>query len=187
MVPSQSRPQPYSSAPENNTASSSSLSLDPEYRYHYAEPQHQSNMFPAMPGERTHKSLAMPTGSPSFVGASNSIFHQLPPPSFRDSVAHPIDPTPSIFRYPSRPVTPPPPAFNTFPHPGGMHDHGGFDFDLRPPSPALPPVSGQNSIQGDHVIYYFEHVRKMQYIFAGNTFTNVTYSVCSAQNISHVH
>jgi len=62
---------------------------------------------------------------------------------------------------------------------GEPQDLGGFGFDVRPPSPP-PSVSltpGHNNVQGDHVIYYFEHVRKIQNLFAGNTFTNATYSV----------
>ena len=62
---------------------------------------------------------------------------------------------------------------------GESGDLGGFGFDVSPPSPppsvSLIPV--QNNVQGDHVIYYFEHVRKVQNLFAGNTFTNATYSV----------
>lgn len=61
---------------------------------------------------------------------------------------------------------------------------GGFGFDVRPPSPSAPLIPGQNNVQGDHVIYYFEHVRKAQNIFAGNTFTNATYLV-SLSDILH--
>jgi hypothetical protein len=70
----------------------------------------------------------------------------------------------------------------TFSPLGEPQDLGGFGFDVRPPSP--PPsvslIPGQNNVQGDHVIYYFEHVRKVQNLFAGNTFTNATYSVSSS-------
>jgi hypothetical protein len=62
-----------------------------------------------------------------------------------------------------------------FPRLGEPQDLGGFGFDVRPPSP-LPSVSLIH-VQGDHVIYYFEHVRKVQNLFAGNTFTNATFSV----------
>lgn len=54
-----------------------------------------------------------------------------------------------------------------------------FQFDLRASSPVqgFVPLAGQSSLQGDHVLYYFEHVRRTQYPFAGNSVTNVTYSV----------
>jgi hypothetical protein len=55
----------------------------------------------------------------------------------------------------------------------------GYDFAVRAPSPeqAFPLFAGHSSLQENHCIYYFEHVRKVQYIFAGNTVTNVTCSV----------
>ncbi len=56
--------------------------------------------------------------------------------------------------------------------------HGGFGFDLQPPSPGMNfPLSGQNSIQENHVMYYFENVRLVHFLFAGNATTNITYSV----------
>jgi hypothetical protein len=59
----------------------------------------------------------------------------------------------------------------TSPHHQAPH----FSPDAHPAT--FSPISGQNSIQGEHVLYYFEHVRRMQYIFAGNSITNITYSV----------
>ncbi|KAF7374632.1 Zn(2)-C6 fungal-type domain-containing protein [Mycena sanguinolenta] len=54
-------------------------------------------------------------------------------------------------------------------------------FAVNPPSPdqGFPLFAGQphSSMQENHCIYYFEHVRKVQYIFAGNTVTNVTCSM----------
>jgi hypothetical protein len=54
-----------------------------------------------------------------------------------------------------------------------------FQYEARPSSPTqgLALLAGQGSVQGDHVLYYFEHVRRLQYIFAGNSITNVTYSM----------
>jgi hypothetical protein len=62
-----------------------------------------------------------------------------------------------------------------FPPLGESQDLGGFGFDIKPPSP--PPSVSLIHVQGDHVIYYFENVRKVQSLFAGNTFTNATFSV----------
>ncbi|KAF8896476.1 fungal-specific transcription factor domain-containing protein [Infundibulicybe gibba] len=157
-----SRPPPYhrSSAPGAET--SSLLGLEGDYRRFDAS--HRHSMLPALPG------------------ASSPSFHQLPAASYSDSNLNMLD---SFF--PFGPEVPPllstttamtaePLEFNFAQL--GRTQPGEFEFDLRPPSPAVfHPLSGQNSIQGDHVMYYFEHVRKVQYIFAGNTFTNVTYSL----------
>ncbi|CAK5269651.1 unnamed protein product [Mycena citricolor] len=53
-----------------------------------------------------------------------------------------------------------------------------FDINVQPPSPhGMSLFSGHSSLQENHCIYYFEHVRKMQFIFAGNAVTNVTCSM----------
>lgn len=44
-------------------------------------------------------------------------------------------------------------------------------------NPTHSTFSDQSSVEAQHVLYYFEHVRRMQYIFAGNSITNVTYSL----------
>lgn len=130
------------------------------------------------------------------VGASNSNFYHLPTGSYSDTSLNPLDLGGPICTYSPRPLTPPSTTatLNTDPYPfdfsqlaGSIEQGGEFGFALRPPSPVpnYSPAAGSNSIQGDHVIYYFEHVRKIQYIFAGNTFTNVTYSVSHV--LSHFH
>jgi hypothetical protein len=51
-----------------------------------------------------------------------------------------------------------------------------FTFESQPQRVASSP--GPNAVQQEHVLYYFEHVRKMQFIFAGsNLVTNIIYSV----------
>jgi len=64
-----------------------------------------------------------------------------------------------------------------------------FQFDLPVSSPghAFAPLAGQSTLQGDHVFYYFEQVRKLQYIFAGNAVTNVTYSVSHLSGTNELH
>ncbi|KIK66589.1 hypothetical protein GYMLUDRAFT_157062 [Collybiopsis luxurians FD-317 M1] len=53
--------------------------------------------------------------------------------------------------------------------------NGGFEFNAH----SLPEVDfhSQNSIQEDHVMYYFENVRSAHFFFASNTTTNITYSL----------
>ncbi|RDB26190.1 ustiloxin B cluster transcription factor ustR [Hypsizygus marmoreus] len=174
MVPPQIRPQPYhrSSAPE--IISSSPLHFDhPDYGYRYmATPQEQhlrqDQLIPGMPG------------------ASNTGFHQIPDALYADSTINALDLHPPFFQYPQS-VTPISSSSSLgadsvsldFAHLNASQEHSGFDFDLRPPSPPPPApfIIGQNNVQGDHVIYYFENVRKMQLMFAGNIFTNTTYNL----------
>ncbi|KAJ3990885.1 fungal-specific transcription factor domain-containing protein, partial [Lentinula boryana] len=51
-------------------------------------------------------------------------------------------------------------------------------FNVHPP-PELnfPVVSSQNFIQENYVMYYFKNVRSAHFLFAGNTTTNVLYSM----------
>lgn len=65
-------------------------------------------------------------------------------------------------------------------HPSPVADmHFNPDFDTAtqnlydPPMPSMP----DDSLQMEHIFYYFEHVRQLQYAFAGNSVANITYSV----------
>ena len=60
----------------------------------------------------------------------------------------------------------------------GSSGAGQFPSDFHTfPSQEMAPVGSQTSLEGQYVLHYFEHVRRLQYIFAGNSVTNVTYSV----------
>lgn len=39
--------------------------------------------------------------------------------------------------------------------------------------PSIP----DDGLQMSHIFYYFDHIRKLQYAFAGNSVANTTYSV----------
>ncbi|KAL1739337.1 fungal-specific transcription factor domain-containing protein, partial [Schizophyllum fasciatum] len=55
-----------------------------------------------------------------------------------------------------------------------------FDFDVHAPSPVQQPIplfAGQSSVQDEHVMYYFRHVRAMKYFFSSNTAASITYSL----------
>ncbi|KAJ7261731.1 fungal-specific transcription factor domain-containing protein [Mycena haematopus] len=115
--------------------------------------------------------------------ASNSAFYHLPAVSFSDpNVASP-DFNTSIFgpQQFDSPVSSNPGSTQIPPLDFDFAQLGndGFDFAVRAPSPeqAFPLFAGHSSLQENHCIYYFEHVRKVQYIFAGNTVTNVTCSM----------
>ncbi|KAK7033348.1 Zn(2)-C6 fungal-type domain-containing protein [Favolaschia claudopus] len=119
---------------------------------------------------------------PAMPGASNSAFYHLPAVSFSDPTvaASPVDFNTSIFggqqfdsppTSSSGPTLVPPLDFNF-----AQLGNEGFDFAVRAPSPepTIPMFAAHSSLQENHCIYYFEHVRKMQFIFAGHTVTNVT-------------
>ncbi|KAF7336814.1 Zn(2)-C6 fungal-type domain-containing protein [Mycena venus] len=154
------RPYPqHRRSADSSTSSLLNFDAGVDYSYQYA-PRH--SMFPAMPG------------------ASNSAFYHLPAVSFSDpSVASPVEFNANIFgaqQFDSPPgSTQIPPLDFDFAQLG----NDGFDFAVRAPSPeqAFPLFAGHSSLQENHCIYYFEHVRKVQYIFAGNTVTNVTCSM----------
>jgi hypothetical protein len=70
--------------------------------------------------------------------------------------------------------------------PVSTHLQQNLSGGLSPTAQTPATFSGQNSfVQGQHVLYYFEHVRRMQYIFAGNSITNITYSVCELSLIHY--
>ncbi|KAF9223696.1 hypothetical protein BS17DRAFT_733378 [Gyrodon lividus] len=63
------------------------------------------------------------------------------------------------------------------------HDIGPFDHTLDSVTPQVlgfnpeaGTLSGQ-TLQTEHVFYYFEHVRKLLFAFAGNSAANITYSL----------
>ncbi|KAJ7126736.1 fungal-specific transcription factor domain-containing protein [Mycena epipterygia] len=126
-------------------------------------------------------SLQYETSSSLGSGASNSAFYHLPAVSFSDPSITPVDFNSSIFNHYDSPVSSAPGSTQIPPLDFDFAQLGseGFDFVVRAPSPeqAFPLFAGHSSLQENHCIYYFEHVRKVQYIFAGNTVTNVTCSM----------
>ncbi|KAG6884808.1 hypothetical protein C0993_008138 [Termitomyces sp. T159_Od127] len=166
----QNRPHPYhrTSPPD---ASTSSYHYPSDYRY--------------MQGQHTHPRLEhSPHNLVSNIqGASNHGF-QIPDPLYpTETSMNPLD-----FYY-SQSVTPSSSSSTTstvgtdnigpidYP-PSASSQETSFDFDLSPLTPAptapIPITAGQNV---EDVIYYFEHVRKVQLMFAGNALTNATYSI----------
>ncbi|KAK7463447.1 hypothetical protein VKT23_006798 [Stygiomarasmius scandens] len=121
---------------------------------------------------------------PGVPGASNSGFHQLPAASYSDPNLSSLNLDASYFRYSS------PQSSNLSTDgldfdlslTGSSQAHGGFNFDIRPPSPLsaygmMNHGSSSSSDQENHVMYYFENVRKVHFLFGSNTMTNVTYSL----------
>ncbi|KAJ3834979.1 fungal-specific transcription factor domain-containing protein [Lentinula raphanica] len=120
---------------------------------------------------------------PGVPGASNPHFLQLPAASFSEPHLNDLDLNTSYFHSPG--TTPLPNlSLDTSDYDlssvanGAQHQlNGGFELNVHPP-PELnfPMVSNQNTIQENHVMYYFENVRSAHFLFAGNTTTNVVYS-----------
>jgi hypothetical protein len=114
---------------------------------------------------------------PGVAGASNLHFN---PASFKFNDPHlnDLDLNSSYFQ---SPPTATPPILNLDPsdyeysglqqpHNGGFEFHGGHFPDSSFPG-------HQNSIQENHVLYYFQNVRSAHFFFALNTTTNITYSL----------
>ncbi|KAJ7066874.1 fungal-specific transcription factor domain-containing protein, partial [Mycena belliarum] len=83
----------------------------------------------------------------------------------------PIDTFPNIFAYGS--------SQSSAPDPVKVPEFGSVDFvqsgaGLRE---TFHAAAWHSSLQEDHCIYYFEHVRPVQFIFAGNDVANVTCSL----------
>lgn len=101
--------------------------------------------------------LADPTGMSVFGGS-----HIVPVPLYsrdgtfqRSNHNSPFSPSGSLPSHPS-PVA-------------DMHFNADFDTATQnlydPPMPSMP----DDSLQMEHIFYYFEHVRQLQYAFAGNS------------------
>ncbi|KAJ6507860.1 fungal-specific transcription factor domain-containing protein [Mycena vitilis] len=140
-----------------SSSASSLLRIDSvDLSHQYGQPRH--SMLPPTPGKLTGAALRDPGGSPG--GFNTTMFT----PQYDSLVSSSIHASTEIQ-----------PLDFDFAQLGA----DGFDFAVRAPSPeqALPMFAGHSLLQENHCIYYFEHVRKMQYIFAGNTVTNVTCSM----------
>lgn len=48
---------------------------------------------------------------------------------------------------------------------------------LTPSIPSTPPMTDATPSHEEYIMYYFNHVRPLQFVFAGNTVTNLLYSV----------
>ncbi|KAG2347823.1 hypothetical protein BDR05DRAFT_875401 [Suillus weaverae] len=65
-------------------------------------------------------------------------------------------------------------------HPSPVAEmHFNPDFDTATQNLYNPPMTStpDDGIQMEHIFYYFEHVRQLQYAFAGNSVANITYSL----------
>nr|GAT54590.1 predicted protein [Mycena chlorophos] len=129
------------------------------------------NMFPGMPGANNSTFYGMPGMSfsdPSLAAAGGVDFSN-PAGLFGTPFDSPNSSNPGSGQIP-------PLEFDFMSGVGGAD---AFDFANANPD-TLPLFAGHSSLQENHCIYYFEHVRKVQFIFAGNSVTNITCSMIVA-------
>ncbi|KAL0060184.1 hypothetical protein AAF712_013031 [Marasmius tenuissimus] len=61
---------------------------------------------------------------------------------------------------------------------GGGGGGGGFDYSNDVQTvPEIPILSGQNSIQESHVMYYFENIRRVHFILSNSAVMNTTFEL----------
>ncbi|KAJ7096534.1 fungal-specific transcription factor domain-containing protein [Mycena belliarum] len=157
--------------------------------YAYAQPRHDSlNLYHAMPGTNGN-------------GNGNGAFYGLPGLAYSDPGLAPLPPPHSalpqpaptdfddagLFAYPTPPPAPTDGAIPAldfdFAQLGAAGDCA-FDFAVRaaesePEPESLPPphFAGHSSLQDNHCVYYFAHVRRVQHLFAGAAVANATCSM----------
>jgi hypothetical protein len=175
IIPSHSYPSGSSSATTvSRPAPSNANNQGMEYRYNDLRHSRQnSTVAPqasSLPQRRSYHGGSQTSFEPATTSPSN--YYPLPAASYSDSSLGTLDlhstfspaPTFSSSGLGASDTT----AFDAFSFVGPP-----FTYDTQPHT--FSP--GQNSVQQEHVLYYFEHVRKMHFIFASNNVTNITYAV----------
>src|ERR1700733_8947827 len=171
-IPSQPYPSrsPPAASPRPRP-SSSSMNGDNDYRHH----SRQNTVVPQISGRahrRSYHGGFQPNVEPATT-PSSQLYHQSAG-SYSDPNVATLDINPM---FPSTDMSFPPSTLSP-------PELGNFDFSLTVPftfesqPQRVASSPGPNAVQQEHVLYYFEHVRKMQFIFAGsNLVTNIIYSV----------
>jgi len=167
-----SRPYPLRSPPSASPRprpSSSGVGSPSVDRYAHSR---QDTIVPPISG-LVHRRSYHGGLQPSVESTASQLYHQSTA-SYSDPNVATIDMN-SLYPSTSMSFTPaltPPETENFDPFPFTVPT---FIID-QPQGIASSP--SQNAVQQEHVLYYFEHVRKMQFIFAGsNLVTNILYSV----------
>ena len=162
--------QPYPSRPSPAASPRPRSSMNGDNRHHHSR---QNTVVPPSSG-RAHRASYHGGFQPNIEPAitpSSQIYHK-PAGSYSDPTLDLTSMFPSSDMSFLPPVLTPPEVGNFDPFPLTVP----FTFDSQPQQVASSP--GPNAVQQEHVLYYFEHVRKMQFIFAGsNLVTNIIYSV----------
>ena len=171
--PYQSRSPPTAS-PRQRPSSSRVNSPRVDYEYRYAEMRHNT-IVPPTSGLVPRHSYGGYQPNFDTVNASPSDFYQQSMGSYSDpNVTVTTMDINSLYPPAFTPSTLTPPETVNF-------DPFAFTvptFTFDSPPQEVASGSGQNAVQQEHVLYYFEHVRKMQFMFAGsNLVSNIIYSV----------
>lgn len=183
VVQSHSRVQPYrhvSSVTGPGPSSLSRVELDADLGYHYVDSTRDLDGH----GRGIHTML--PT-----ISNRSSSYHRLSISSYSDVDINSHDMSSPSFTFPSATSTAPPSTAITgtnepfqfdFSIVNQVQGHADsaplFDYEPPHPPPTVPSFSVLSGVnRGEFVVYYFNQVRKLQYIFAGNSVTNATYSL----------
>ncbi|KAH8100968.1 fungal-specific transcription factor domain-containing protein [Cristinia sonorae] len=157
IVPSQSGLYPTVGG---STSSRRSYDIDLEYRSAYAShsnsPMHASGVVPVLPSNAPHDTPSIP-----------SYF----------------DPTPNdsmLYHSPMLPMvgSPDPLSYDML---GGDLSSIGSLTPSTPSVPNSPPMPDSSPSHDEYILYYFNHVRPLQFVFAGNSVTNLLYSMLYAE------
>ncbi|KAG6862511.1 hypothetical protein C0995_000059 [Termitomyces sp. Mi166 len=173
MVQPPIRPHPYHrpSAPGVGTSSSSHYDLSEYYSYMNTSQEQHPHPRP----EHSEHTLV-----PGMHGTSNQGFQQQIPDSlYTDTSSLNALNLQTPFYYPQSltPISSSSSTMGTDVLDFSQETTGYDELSPLTPAPTVPMIDRSNVVQHDHVLYYFEHVRKIQLMFAGNTFTNATYSI----------
>lgn len=159
------RGQPKSSILQANAAAASSSSSSV-----FVSRQYQGS------GSASGSSRINDLGIPAFVDPLPTVM-----PMFGSTLNSPqsisVPLYPSDASYHNSPFSP---AGSLTSHPSPMVEmHFNPDFDTATQNLYNPPMLSisDDGLQMELVFYYFEHVRKLQYAFAGNSVANATYSL----------
>lgn len=175
VVPSQ--PRSAASTPASRP-SSSGVQNSPNVEYNrYSESRHNrqnSAHLAPISGLAQRRSYHGSSSQANYepTHAAPSHYYGMPAASYSDPSLTSMDvnamyPSPNASYSPSSLTTPDAVNFDPF-----SLAVPAFAYESQPQS--FSSISGQNAVQQEHVLYYFEHVRKMQFIFASNSVTNIT-------------
>lgn len=174
IVPSQSyASRPPSASSSRRRAPSRMTNANSDFDSRYVDLRQNRMAPPPSKLVQRHSYQGSVSHSPYDASPQTPNFLQLPAASYSDTNLAALDLSSLYSPSFAPPITTP----DSLPY-----DHMSFgalpsQFENLPQNfPAVSP--GQNTIQHDHVLYYFEHVRKMQFIFPrGNLVTNIIFSV----------
>ncbi|KAG0706747.1 fungal-specific transcription factor domain-containing protein [Suillus ampliporus] len=160
------RGQPKSSILQASAAASTSTSAPSASAF--ASRQFQGSA--SASGSSRISTYVDPLGDPTVFGSTLNSPQSLPVPLYMSDGSFQRSNHNSPFS----------PAVSLPSHPSPMMEmQFNPDFDTAAQNLYNTPMSSilDDGLQMQHIFYYFEHIRKLQYAFAGNSVANITYSL----------